>query len=302
MATTQISTTDSFLWYGENIPTIRDMGFVVPNPSIRTHTSNTTILQWVADVLRMTQAIMLTRDVLTPSKIKVELATEIAKRVKQSIMWLQARVTPDNAALLEPRGGEISANAWIFYPVPLMGPQVKQTNLRGYAISMLNAVTEAMSHEDNRYTMSVSEDFATRCTRFLRSVYTMNAVDNFGISPTVARAEGFEITQEHITAYTLADSVSGPLASVYTLPVPQWSFTNDQLSVITGGLASSELPVMRPYPSGVPAPVPLPTTPLPLSTGTTVNVPAAGASAAGGATTTGTVGGSLPGDTLTPTV
>ena len=298
MASTQTTTTDSFLWYGENIDTIRDMGFVVPNPGIRLHTSNTTINQWVGEVMRMTQAIMLTREVLSPSKIKVDLATEIAKKVKKSIMWLQARVTADNAALLEPRGGEITSTAWTFFPVPLMGPQVKQSNLKSYASYMLSAITEAMSHEDNKYVMSVSEDFAERCTRYLRTVYTLNAVDNFGIDPAVARAAGFEITQEHITNYTLADSTSGPLASVYTQPNAQWSFTNEQLAILTNGIAATEMPVMRPWPSGVPVAATPPVTPQPESSGTTIGV----TTGTGGATSTGTVGGSLPADGAIPTI
>lgn len=297
MANTQITTTDSFLWYGESIPTIRDMGFVVPNPGIRLHTSNVTIQQWVSDVMRMTQAIMLTRDVLSPSKIKVELATEIAKKVKKAIMWLQARATADNAELLEPRGGEISSTAWTFFPVPLLGPQVKQQNLKAYATYMLNAITEAMSHEDNKYVMSVSEDFANRCTRFLRTVYTLNAVDNFGIAPDVAKAAGFEITQEHITAYTLADSVSGPLASVYTQPNAQWSFTNEQLAILTNGLPATEMPLLRPWPSGTPTPAIPPATPQPESSDTTINI----SGGQQGATTAGTVSGTMPASSVSPT-
>lgn len=294
---TQTSTTDSFLWYGETIPTISELGFVVPNPSIRLHTSNDTIRQWVADVMRMTQAIMLTRGVLSPTKIKVDLATDIHKQIKKSITWLQARMVADNEAPLEPRGGEITSQSWLFYPVPLMGPQVKQANLKGYAARMLSACTEAMSHEDNKYTSTVSKDFVTRCVSWLRTVYTMNAVDNFGVDPAIARSAGFEITQEMITAYSLEDSVSGPLASVYVQPNAQWSFTNEQYAILTSGIPATELPAnMRPWPSGVPAAQVPPTVPLPESTGSTITASNTGSSSPTAAVTAGT----LPADASTP--
>ena len=251
MSTTQSTTFDSWLWYGEHIPSLAKKGLVVPNPSSRLHTQNVKIAEFFRMTMQAVQAFMLTTDARRIASISVETAVDIHSAVKAAILYLESRVSEPNAKMTEPPSSNVNYSTWIMYPVPMYGADIVNNNLRQYATAMMFALTEAMQHEDNKWNNTITRDFVDKTSRWLRQVYTQLAVDFFNVSPDVAGKKEFVITDELINQY---NPPSIKVLSPWQLPTdPELMFTNDQLVAITRGIPATSLPAnMRPWPSAIP--------------------------------------------------
>lgn len=280
----QNPTHNSLLWYGEQIPTLRPLGLVVPNPGRQDHTNNATVQNLVADVTQHIQAFMITTSAQKPDFPAIKTVTELIKAVSTTIKRIEASVIAANLTRVEGETPEHRYYAWKFFPVPLYGRQIQNRWLRRYAEQGLSAVVDMMHSRDNDLLeVTLTQAFADAVLPKFRRLYGQIAVDLFNKDPALAFAEGFSLTNDDVKNYDPAKFIPEVLVNS-TLPRdPALVFTNYELGEVLQGVEAPLLPAgMNPFPNSFPEPFSSDTRNLPISSNAASQGGTANTSAAAG--------------------
>jgi hypothetical protein len=134
------------------------------------------------------------------------------------------------------------------FPVPFF--LVRNQFMRRWAELILMSLAEAMQHTENRKSLEISTAFAGQVGQYIKRVYINMAIELFGKSRAVATADGFALTDADFAAYNPGDFFT-QTEMVDTVPRLDRVFTEDRLEVLAEGLAVTELPELKPWPTNL---------------------------------------------------
>jgi hypothetical protein len=107
-----------------------------------------------------------------------------------------------------------------------------------------------MQHTENRKSLEISTNFAGQVGQYIRRVYINMSIELFGKTRTIATADGFILSDADFAAYNPA-SFFTQTEMIDTVPRFDRVFTEDQLDTLAEGLAVTELPDMKPWPTNL---------------------------------------------------
>jgi hypothetical protein len=112
------------------------------------------------------------------------------------------------------------------------------------------SLAEAMQHTENRKSLEISTNFAGQVGQYIKRVYINMSIELFGKTRAIATADGFILTDADFAAYNPA-SFFTQTEMVDTVPRFDRVFTEDQLVVLAEGIAVTDLPDMKPWPTNL---------------------------------------------------
>jgi hypothetical protein len=122
--------------------------------------------------------------------------------------------------------------------------------MRRWAELILMSLAEAMQHTENRKSLEISSAFAGQVGQYIKRVYINMAIELFGKSRAVATADGFALSDADFAAYNPGDFFT-QTEMVDTVPRLDRVFTEDRLEVLAEGLAVTDLPELKPWPTNL---------------------------------------------------
>lgn len=280
-----VTNTDAVLWYRVGI--FGELGYGVPNWSDDPGSLNPNILDLVELIGSNLFAIMHHEDVDLRQPPSINTIMRIHRLYQRSAQILAARAKPPGEVNMETAHVQPGGEVFRVYPIPFF--KVRNQYLKRWAALAMMAMSEAMQHTENRRTIEISRDFAGQVGQYLTRLYYNLATELFGKTAEEAKAPGFLLADADLAAYDPSKWFTR-VELVDTVPNLGYVFTEDQLAVIRGGILTTNLPSLQPYPTNLtsyyqsltrpvsPEPTPDPTTAIELG--------AQGAGAAAGTTAT----------------
>ncbi len=135
----------------------------------------------------------------------------------------------------------------LIFPVPYF--RVRNSWLKEWCGLVLNALSEAMQHTENRKPYEISENFAGTVGQYFHRLYRLMAVELFGSNTDDAKALDFLLTDADLSAYDPAKYFTST-EMIDTVPPLGDVPTEDDLLVLTNGIPATQLVNLTEYPSG----------------------------------------------------
>lgn len=239
-----ITNTDAVLWY--NVGEFGKAGYAVPNWSDDIGSLNPQILDWVYLVGRNLFHIMHHEDLRIPPSINT--IKRIHKLYVRAGNILAGRTVPPGENNMEVAHARPAGEVFRVFPVPFF--LVRNQFMRRWAEMILMSLAEAMQHTENRKSLEISTNFAGQVGQYIKRVYINMSIELFGKTRTIATADGFILTDADFAAYNPA-SFFTQTEMIDTVPRFDRVFTEDQLDILAEGLAVTELPDMKPWPTNL---------------------------------------------------
>ena len=242
-----VTNTDAVLWY--NVGEFGKAGYAVPNWSNDVGSLNPQILDWTYLVGRNLFHIMHHED----ADLRIPPSINTAKRIHK--LYIRAGEHPGRAGRAAGREQHGSD------PRPAGGRSVPRVSrcrsswcaiqfMRRWAELILMSLAEAMQHTENRKSLEISTAFAGQVGQYIRRVYINMAIELFGKTREQATADGFALTDADFAAYNPGDFFT-QTEMVDTVPRLDRVFTEDRLELLAEGIAVTELPELRPWPTNL---------------------------------------------------
>src|SRR3954465_4483896 len=241
-----ITNTDAVLWY--NVGEFGKAGYAVPNWSDDIGSLNPQILDWVYLVGRNLFHIMHHEDADLRIPPSINTIKRIHKLFVRAGNILAGRAVPPGENNMEVAHAGPAGEVFRVFPVPFF--MVRNQFMRRWAEMILMSLAEAMQPTENRKSLEISTNFAGQVGQYIRRVYINMSIELFGKTRTIATADGFILTDADFSAYNPA-SFFTQTEMIDTVPRFDRVFTEDQLDTRAQGLAVTELPDMKPWPTNL---------------------------------------------------
>jgi hypothetical protein len=241
-----ITNTDAVLWY--NVGEFGKAGYAVPNWSDDIGSLNPQILDWVYLVGRNLFHIMHHEDVDLRIPPSINTIKRIHKLYVRAGNILAGRAVPPGENNMEVSHARPAGEVFRVFPVPFF--TVRNQFMRRWAEMILMSLAEAMQHTENRKSLEISTNFAGQVGQYIKRVYINMSIELFGKTRAIATADGFILTDADFAAYNPA-SFFTQTEMVDTVPRFDRVFTEDQLVVLAEGIAVTDLPDMKPWPTNL---------------------------------------------------
>lgn len=238
--------TDQALWY--NVGVWGELGYAVPNFGDDTTTLNDGIHYLTTVVGRNLSAIMHHPDVDLRTPPSINTLTRIHKLVLRARQILSGRDVAPGEADMESVHTSPAQLVHLVFPVPYF--KVRNPHLKQYCGLVLNALAEMMQHTENRKPYEISTRFSGTVGQYLHRVYRLMATELFGIEADKAKALDFTLSDADLKAYDpgkwfTSTEMIDTIAPIQMVP------TEDDLLVLTDGIAATQLVGLSAYPSGL---------------------------------------------------
>ena len=241
-----VTNTDAVLWY--NVGEFGKVGYAVPNWSNDFGSLNPQILDWTYLVGRNLFHIMHHEDADLRIPPSINTAKRIHKLYIRAANILAGRAVPPGENNMEVIHARPAGEVFRVFPVPFF--LVRNQFMRRWAELILMSLAEAMQHTENRKSMEISTAFAGQVGQYIKRVYINMAIELFGKPRSVASADGFALTDADFAAYNPGDFFT-QTEMVDTVPLLDRVFTEDRLEILAEGLAVTELPDLKPWPTNL---------------------------------------------------
>jgi hypothetical protein len=241
-----VTNTDAVLWY--NVGEFGKVGYAVPNWSNDFGSLNPQILDWTYLVGRNLFHIMHHEDADLRIPPSINTAKRIHKLYIRAANILAGRAVPPGENNMEVMHSRPAGEVFRVFPVPFF--LVRNQFMRRWAELILMSLAEAMQHTENRKSMEISTAFAGQVGQYIKRVYINMAIELFGKPRSIAGADGFTLTDADFAAYNPGDFFT-QTEMVDTVPRLDRVFTEDRLEVLAEGLAVTELPDLKPWPTNL---------------------------------------------------
>ena len=240
------NSTDAILWY--NVGRFADAGYAVPNCGNDVTSLNDNIID-IVDVAGRNLSAMLRSedtDLRTPPSINTCLRLHrLYVRLSQII---SGRSVPPAEPNFEKTHVSPDPESFRLYPVPYF--KTRNAFLRRWSKCILEMLSECMQHTENRKSVEISTTFGGMVGAYANRVYTNMAVELFGKTRAVARADGFLLTDVDFKAYDPSKFFTST-ELIDTVAPNKFVFTEDALETLTNGILAVHLPAsVQPYPGG----------------------------------------------------
>lgn len=238
---------DQVLWY--NVGVWGQLGYAVPNFGDDPATLNEGI-HYIVDVVgRNLSAIMHHPDADLRTPPSINTLTRIHKLILRGRQILSGRDVAPGEADMESVHTSPAQLEFRAYPVPYF--KVRNYWMRQYAGLILNAISEAMQHTENRKPYEISTAFSGLVGQYLHRVYRLMATELFGVDVDAAKALDFTLSDEALKAYDPSKFFTST-EMIDTVPPIAMVPTEDDLILLTDGIPVSQLVGLSAYPSGAP--------------------------------------------------
>jgi hypothetical protein len=241
-----VTNTDAVLHY--NVGEFGKAGYAVPNWSNDVGSLNPQILDWVYLVGRNLFHIMHHEDADLRIPPSVNTARRIHKLYIRAGNILAGRAVPPGVNNMEVIHARPAGEVFRVFPVPFF--LVRNPFMRRWAELVLMSLAEAMQHTENRKSLEISTAFAGQVGQYIRRVYTNMAIELFGKTRDEATADGFALSEADFAAYNPGEFFT-QTEMVDTVPRLDRVFTEDRLELLAEGIAVTELPELRPWPTNL---------------------------------------------------
>jgi hypothetical protein len=237
---------DAFLWY--NMPVWSELGLAVPNWSDDTHSQNGTIRYLTQVMGKNLQGIMFHADANLSTPPSINTLTRVHKLCTRARSILSSRAVPASTPNMESAHAIPSPEVFNVFPAPYF--KVKNQWMKEYASLVLTAITECFQHQENAKPLEVSTDFAGLIGQYLHRVYRLMAVELFRVPVADAAKPDFTLTDAQLTTYAPSTFFTST-EMIDTVPLHTMQPTEDDLKVISNGIAVTMLPQLGPYPNTI---------------------------------------------------
>ncbi|MCE9547278.1 MAG: hypothetical protein K8T25_17540 [Planctomycetia bacterium] len=243
--------TDQILWYNNGV--WGRLGYAVPNFGNDPTTLNSSISYLVDAIGRNLFGIMQHPDASLRVPPSLNTLTRVHKLCIRARSILAGRDVASGQNKFEPLHATPAPEDFVLYPTPYF--KVRNRWLKEYAGLAIMAMTEAMQHTENRVPVDFSQQFSGLVGQYIARIYRLMNMELLAIPEAEAIKPDFTLTDVHLAAYApekfftsseMVDTVS-PL-----IDVP----TEDDLDVLSQGIAASQLVGLAKYPSGGAPPIP----------------------------------------------
>lgn len=237
-----MASSDSILAY--SVGRFGAAGFAVPNPGNDRVTLNETIADIVAMVGKQMLAInsRADRDMTTPPSINtVRDLHKLYLRVRQII---STRTVEVSERIFETNHVSPESQPFLVFPTPYL--YIRNRWLKRYTQLMLTMISDLMQHTENRREFDISPSVARIVRQYMDRIYYDMATDLFGKDKPTAKAEAFLLTEADFTGWNWIDWYVGT-ESIETVVHSEWVFTEDDLAVLSQGIAATNLPKLSPF-------------------------------------------------------
>ncbi len=235
---------DAFLWY--NVGDWNRFGLAVPNWGSRKNSQNDTI-RYLTDVIaRNLAGIMWHPDakLRTPPSINTLVRIHTLCTRARSIM--SGRAVAPGTLNMEPVHALPAAEEFLVFPVPYF--TVRNQWLKQYCGLTLLALTEAMQHTENSKPLEISTVFAGQIGQYIQRIYRLMSVELFKIPLEEASKADFTLSPEQLGSYDPTKWFTST-EMIDQSASPEDQPTEDDLVVLTNGIAISQLPLLSRWPS-----------------------------------------------------
>lgn len=230
--------TDEILWYNPPGASWGELGYAAPNVGDDTHTLNNSIAYLVGVMGRNLSAVMhhVDTDMRRPPSINTLI--RVHKLITRARSIISSRAVPHNKLRMEPLHATPAPEAFLIFPVPYF--KVRSPYLKEWCGLILNAISEACQHTENKIEYEFSTEFAGLIGQYLRRVYVRMATELLGVPLIEAEADNYTISDavfgsydptKYFTTTELIDTV-GILSELRT---------EDDLEVLTNGIPAHQL-------------------------------------------------------------
>jgi hypothetical protein len=239
--------TDQALWYNNGV--WGELGYAVPNFGDDQSTLNTAIHYLVDVTGRNLQAVMLHTDADLRTPPSINTLTRIHKLITRARTILAGRAVAPATPDMEAIHASPAETEFIVYPVPYF--KVRNQWMKEWAGLIMNALSEACQHTENRKPYEISTTFSGLIGQYLHRVYRLMSTELFGVSATDAAQLNFTLTDAQLAAYDPSKYFTST-ELIDTVPAMATIPTEDDLKVLTAGIPASKLVNLQKYSSGVP--------------------------------------------------
>lgn len=238
--------TDQALWYNNGV--WGELGFAVPNFGDDQSTLNTSIHYLTSVMGRNLQAVMLHADADLRTPPSINTLTRVHKLIVRARSILAGRQVASGTPDMEATHSSPAETEFIIFPTPYF--KVRNQWMKEWCGLILNALSEAYQHTENRKAYEISETFSGLIGQYLHRVYKLMATELFGVPVTDASKLDFTLTDEQLRAYNPSQFFTST-ELIDTVPVIANVPTEDDLKVLTNGIPASKLVNLQKYSSGV---------------------------------------------------
>jgi len=237
--------TDQALWYNNGV--WGELGYAVPNFGNDATTLNGTIHRMVSVIGRNLSAVMHHGDADLRVPPSINTLTRIHKLILRGRTILASRDVESGEYDMEPVHSTPAPLVHEIYPVPYF--KVRNPFMKEYCGLILNSLSEAMQHTENRKSYEISTAFSGLVGQYLHRVYRLMATELFGVSDEAAKALDFTLTDEQLASYDPSKYFTST-ELIDTVPPLSMVPTEDDLRILTDGIPATMLVGLSRYPSG----------------------------------------------------
>ena len=230
--------TDSILHYKTGSK-LDDFKLAVPNWSDDIQSINSTIVQLIELVGQNTLLIMTGNDARLRTAPYLDTIRTIHSLHVRFLNLLGSRARKENQTRFQGQHNTPSIIVPKVYPVPY--GNVENRFLKDFCEISLQLQCEMLQHTENAIPFTISQAFADMAYSYSNRMYSFVAMDLFGISPSVAEAPGFILTEEQLAAYAPSKWIA-PTERINTVARLDQILTEDAMRYIRGGIPITELP------------------------------------------------------------
>ncbi len=241
--------TDEIYWYNPPGAPWGALGYAAPNFGDNPITLNADIHYLVSVMGRNLQALMIHADADLRRPPSINTLTRIHKLIVRARSILSSRAVPEGKPKFEAQHSTPAPRPFVIFPCPYW--HVRNAWLADYAGLILQAVGEACQHTETRVQHEITMGFSGLIGSYLQRVYKRMATELFGVSIVDAEKPDFTLSDTQLSGYdptkffTSTEMIDLPPDIPFDLP------TEDDLRVLTDGIAATQLTGLQRWPSGV---------------------------------------------------
>lgn len=237
--------TDQILWY--NVGVWGQLGYGVPNFGNDPATLNAGIHYLTSVIGRNLSAVMHHADADLRVPPSINTLTRLHKLITRARTILASRDVGPADIRMEAQHSSPAQQDFLIYPVPYF--MVRNPWLKEYCGLVLNALSEAFQHTENRLPFEISTAFSGLVGQYLQRVYRLMATELFGVTTIDATKPDFTLKDTDLAGYDPAKYFTST-ELIDTVSPLQLVPTEDDIRILTDGIPASLLVGVQKYPSG----------------------------------------------------
>ena len=240
-----MATTNSIKWYDNG--RFGEIGYGSPYLAYNKYYSNNVSLRnFVNKGGELLFAIMHQPDVLTATPPTLFFLKSLGKSIDRMRSTLASNTTPTGTVENRTVGIAPNPEPFMVYPVPYW--RVRNRWVKQWATYCMYALSEAMKHQDNVYSLAIHPDLTGIINMYLNLIYKQIAIEFLKVPQADTEKPDFVITDAMYASY-VPDSVFLLSERVDTGAPLSWNLSTEDLAVISQGVPANLLaPFLKDWP------------------------------------------------------